>query len=362
MFKSNNSIAGTLSLIAVACLLQSQLVPKMAMAAGTAVLAQDAITKSVADLETRFFSRQYVNDPLEKRLERLELMVFGATQGGENGERYARLKKAVADRAKEQQSAPTGAKSPSPTAAAGAGAGSQYPAVKALEMRAFKKSYVGEPLDQRLSRLEKKVFGAPSPAMAYADRVDRLKKIMAAGDASSGGAGGAVRSPLALQPRVPGIPLGPMPKARGRGQGGGAEDLWSFNAPGDDFFNDGMGGGNGFSFGFGGSSVPGLPSTINKMLKEMDRQMSMLDQMPIPNGGSGSFSYSFEYDPKTGAWIDRSNGKPVKPGAPGAPRSLSPRGLGDIVPPTFKAPRAVPRLPMLQRDTELPPYSDPNSI
>jgi hypothetical protein len=336
MLKNTNSTCIAVSLV-LACFLQSQAVPNFAIAAGSSIVSEGALTKSVAEMESRFFAREYVNDPLEKRLERLELLVFGSTQDGDNVARYSRLKQSVAQKKADEQAAKKAEAGAAGGAAKPPSSSAQYNALKTLEWRAFKKTYPSETLDQRLSRLEKKVFGADNPAMAYVDRVDRLNRTLNV-DVSP-------VTPRTIVGQRP-MPLGPAPKARPHGQG--MPDSWSFGggtvSPRDLFSDDDDGVGGGFG-NFGGLGGFGLNRTMSTMLREMDRQMALLQQLP-----SGSYTM----DPKTGEWIERNSGKRIKPGMP-----------SQIAPPTFKAPKLqrVPSFTFPQGDSStIPPYSDPNSI
>ena len=62
--------------------------------------ADQALSRDVMVMENRFFFHSYGHDPLEKRLERLELLTLGGAQPGSNAERLARLKLAVVARDK----------------------------------------------------------------------------------------------------------------------------------------------------------------------------------------------------------------------------------------------------------------------
>lgn len=199
-----------------------------------AVVSEQTIIKELPVLEDRFFSRQYANDPTDKRLERLELLVFGATQGGTLDERYGRLKKSIA--ARTEAAAKISGDKPETA--------SQYPVLNTLEWKALKKTFPSENLDQRLARVEKKLFGQESPGMPYVDRVDRLKRTLGIGVTAA----------------MPTGPIGPAPKARPRGQ-----SLDSF-LYGDEAMLDGT----------------NLNGAFAQMFAEMNRQMAEMDQLMRP--------------------------------------------------------------------------------
>lgn len=267
-------------------------------------------------LERRFFFHEYDHDPLEKRLERIELLVFGAAQDGKNTDRLGRIRTAIVARDKEaahhlaeknraaraqEPTAPKAPKATSPTSS------SQYPILQTLEWRALQKTYSGETLDQRLERLEISLLGQPSPAMSYADRIERLKKMIGVETAST------------PSPKMTQIPSGPTPRALGR------RNMSPFNSPymtplprdnGDDdttFEEDYQ------------TQLNSDLRTMMEMMQRMNRMPSMRPGMTIPNGGRGLV--------------------------------LPMPGGEDVTPYLIPAqPPAQPKKP------KIPPYADPNSI
>ncbi|MBY0358780.1 MAG: hypothetical protein K2W82_12320 [Candidatus Obscuribacterales bacterium] len=154
----------------------------------------------LAVFENRFFSHAYAHDPLEKRLERLECLIFGSMQAGSNDERFARLKKNLVERVPAPLAAqPTAVEDKQPAGSA------QYPILNTLEWRSLKKTFPQDSLDARLDRLEAKMFGQPAQAMAYVDRVERLKKTL------------GVTAPSTISTND-NMARGPMPKARPRSE------------------------------------------------------------------------------------------------------------------------------------------------
>lgn len=161
----------------------------------TSTTSSVAILPRVRTLENRFFFHTYEQDPMEKRLQRLELLVFGQTKGGGDQERLQHLNTTVAERDREsalkmqrqhQATAPASPENSTSASPPSKGApGAKYPAVTALEWRVLKKSYPNESLDDRLGRLETKLFGQPSTTMSYADRVDRLNRTLGIGAVAS---------------------------------------------------------------------------------------------------------------------------------------------------------------------------------
>lgn len=311
----------------------------LAGASCTGVLAAETAApinlNDISILEHRFFSHPYTHDPAEKRLERLECLVYGSTREGSNPERLTRLMKTVATRSQQplaavqEKTAPSGNKD---AAAAPPQSSKQYPILNTLEWKALKKTFPTESLDQRLDRLESKMFGQPAQSMAYADRVERLKKTVGIG----------------LTPEVnDGITAtGPMPKARPRGE---ESEFDGFGVPQGNppidvapFGNFGM-----MPFGniFGDTAFGGLQ-------KQMQQMQQLMQQMQAPNGngipGNGitrSWSKSFTIDPKTNQWIETDN------------MQQSPPNAGRRVLPSPQL-ENLPEAPL----KEVPGYADPNSI
>lgn len=150
-----------------------------------AALSEQALDKDIVVLENRFFFHHYGHDPIEKRLERLELMTLGGSQFGTSSERLTRLKAAIVQRDKQaaqimaEQNKIDKAKAES--AKPGAKPETNYPVLSTLEWRILKKTYATESMDQRLDRLESQLFGVPAQAMSYVDRIERLKKTAGVG-------------------------------------------------------------------------------------------------------------------------------------------------------------------------------------
>ncbi len=163
-------------------------------------------------LELRFFSHQYERETPTERLDRLEKLVFGSVQSGSIEERVANISKTVVSAAPANQAIGRGA--PQPSSSSGSSNGpstgrstgssdapkpqsnssdantSDYPRVSELERSLLGRTYVGEPVRQRLSRLELKAYGAPSRIDDLATRVDKLSSYadvygMQAGDSTS---------------------------------------------------------------------------------------------------------------------------------------------------------------------------------
>ena len=278
-------------------------------------------------LEHRYFSHAYGHDPSEKRLERLECLVFGSARQGTNAERLDRLTKTVAARsqqplAQEKAPPPEAAVVETPKAAAKLSNSSrQYPVLNTLEWKALKKTYANETLDQRLDRLESKMFGQPAQGMAYIDRVERLKKTVGIG---------LTEAPDGITAR------GPMPKALPRGSEfdtGGAMPLplQGFMPPAMNPFPGGMD-------PFGDTAFDGMRQ-MRQMLQNfqnMDKQMS-----DMKNSG---VSRTWTFDPEKNEWVEQSVKKKLGPGP---------------------VPREKPKV-TLPGDgghiKDIPGYADPNSI
>lgn len=361
MFIKRTNLSKALTLSVLAYLVQFTGVGAITVSAAgppAAAISEGAMGKEVGLMENRFFAHQYANDPMEKRLERLELMIFGGTQEGNNDARFLRLKKIIAERpqasAKKALAAPAEAdpKVTPSTADKDAETSSQYPVLNTLEWRALKKTFPEQSLDVRLGRLEQKLFGQDSPTMAYIDRVDRLKRTLGVGI-------------TAMQQNAP---TGPAPKARPRNSMDPTENFGFFN--GAPLFGAAPGvGGRAFGRSFGPEddeenqvfSGGGLSRTINQMFSDMTREMQEFSKL-----GPGNWAF----DQESGDWVEQQSGKKVHPGplnkvTPGAPK-LNPKNPLTTPATPFTMPMR-PRfhqiVPVPQKEeTVLPPYTDPNSI
>lgn len=280
---------------------------------------------SLGLLENRFFSHAYAHDPVEKRLERLECLIFGSMKDGTNEERLSRLSKTVSMRS----ASPIPVEKAAPGASgsqAEAGNSTQYPILNTLEWRALKKTFAAESLDKRLDRLEGSLFGQPAQGMAYVDRVERLKKTLGIGIDMGGEEKNMAR--------------GPLPKARPRSGDdlSGAANMFAFPDAGSAPMPQLFPGTSGFDTIFGAS----VDRRFQQMFEEMNKHMLEAKKL-----GPGNWVF----DQKTGSWTDIRTGKQIKPG-------LS--KPGGLILPQVK-PLEPPQAGN-QTLRDLPLYSDPNSI
>ncbi len=297
---------------------------KSPTASGASAPALDPF-KELSLLEKRLFSRAYQHDPPEKRLERLECLVFGASsQSGSNDERFKRLKEAIAKNDQEAAKAvreqgrkvisekkaatsqPSGNKRESSSV--------QYPILNTLEWRALQKTYGKESLDQRLDRLETQLFGQPSTAMSYVDRIERLKKIIGIAALDESNESSSLKKM---------VPQGPLPRAYGRRSVspfrttpfGTQSTPYVTPLPG--------GGGETFEDDYRARLDADLPTIMNHLNKHMDDMMKMMMEDARTPGGSSPYA---------------------------APLPSSPYAI------------PMPSTPSKKEKPKVPPYADPNSI
>jgi hypothetical protein len=277
----------------------------------------------IGTLEKRYFGHAYDKDATDKRIQRLELLLFGATQDGGMVERLDRLQDSAADHAKAPKT--------------GAGQTADTASIAALERKILKKSFAAETPAQRLGRLESKVFGQPSPSMSIADRVFRLKKIL------------NVETPSIS--RLPSMP------------NSANSDLASPSPFGS------------YSYvPFGpGASADDLSQQMNEMIKQLNKSMRGLHRLPDgapnvspfagPNGSPFAGPNGSPFAGPNGSPFSGPNGSPFTGpnGSPFAGPNGSPfSGPGSPFAQPFHQPRHSTQQP--KGDTELPPYLDPNSI
>ena len=168
----------------------------------------------LGQLENKFYKHTFPKDDDATRLDRLEKMIFGEAKSGSDADRLKALADtvpnlgAIAQDADTDTGSDTGAGSGRPsgrkpvaannsaldlseerTQATRRAGESQYPAVTAIEEKLFNRNYVSEPVNDRLNRLETKVFGRPSKFTDLSERVDALKEKTAIDVAKSRPAG-----------------------------------------------------------------------------------------------------------------------------------------------------------------------------
>lgn len=279
------------------------------------------VTEQLNNFEKKFFYQTYQHDPIEKRLQRLELLFFGATQGGTNLERWARVKEAIAERARQESGQGASAHgTPQSKQDLAPSQQAKYPVVATLENKICKQTFPNEPVDQRLSRLETKVFGQPAPGIPLADRVERLKKMVGAG-----GTPGLSAHSLQQNRRYG---LGPMPKAQPRMPGALPDEPYVSPFGASPFGNSPFGGTIPFN-SFGNEDMNEMNKLMNDMFSQLNRQLRELKKLPP--------------------------GQQMDPFSP----YVSPDGAL----PGFKTlPVPFKSFPGASKETELPPYTDPNSI
>jgi hypothetical protein len=268
----------------------------------------------LAATEQKLLQKTYTNDPLPKRLQRLELSLFGATQYGSDEQRWRNIKHAL------------NAATPKSNISS---------SLNELEKYVFNKTApAGKTTSQatalqRLNRLETKLFGKPSPSMPTAYRVERLKRTLGLAATPDGMA--------QLPPSIRGMPGMEM-------------------APGTPMF----GFGNNFGFDGNGTGDPDFnqfESQMSQLFREMEQMQQMQpygsDQTPgneehrfymysTPDGG-----FKFGTDPGNNL-----NPKNTKPNG-GKNKKLKPI-------PSLPAPQLTPQ-PNVPED-HIPSYADPNFI
>lgn len=334
--------------------------PAAASSAGAAtspMAVQAALDKELLILENRFFFHHYGHDPIEKRLERIELLTLGGSQFGTNTDRLSRLKAAIVQR--DQNAARVMAAQSKSQDKSGAKSDTSYPVLSTLEWRVLKKTYAAESLDQRLDRLETSLFGVPAQAMSYLDRIERLKKTAGVGVDNPAGPYTAIGPGSRTGG---GIPRGPMPRAGGGGLNfqterlfingkevplpnsemfEGVPDINQFNGMGSGFgsgFPDGINDFKGFP-GFSGGEAGTADNIFERFQKPMADILRSFGFSPQMAGEAGSSDESME--------------SPFKRFAVPKGNDTGNQYINEPLPNLRKQP--TPR-------EHVPPYSDPNSI
>jgi len=259
----------------------------LSISLSTVVWAAGTPDANLAQLEEKLFQHSYPKDTETQRIERVEKFVYGDTRKGSEDQRLNNLMQSLSsesgsaaeDGAGAQASAPSPQENRSSPPASAAKSqktakrpaveeqpdrpahenisGTKYPAVTAIEQKVFHESFETENIDDRLARLETKVYGKASANQDLFDRVDKLKQttgIDVAGRAPRG-------SDWADEDEEGIIPPGMHPMEQQPTASMSGEDGMSFS--GRDLRKDmqrafgGMSTGGGGNFGMGSSSMGG---------------------------------------------------------------------------------------------------------
>jgi hypothetical protein len=284
--------------------------------------------EQLATTEQKLLQKTYAGDPLPKRLQRLELSLFGATQYGSNNQRWHNIKSYLsnADTSKKNISS----------------------SLNELEKYIFKKTTPAESASLRLNKLETKLFGKPSPSMPIAYRISRLKRTLGL----AAGPDGMAELPNNLPPSFRGMP--------------GMELAPGMPVPGF---------GNNFGFEGGDRNDPNFDqfeSQISQLFRQMEQMQQMQQMQPhgfeqphdseqapgydehhfymysTPDGG---FKWGTESNPNFNPGSPQQKSKKLKPD-----NSIPNSGKAPALP----APHLIPQ-PNIPED-HIPSYSDPNFI
>lgn len=147
---------------------------------------------SIVTLENHFFEHTYPSDDNEKRVERLEKLVFGESKTGDIQARLQSLSASmpkdtdaaqlsgtgqsnqVAQAPVQNQNYAPAAPQAQDTQATPDDPSTDYPRVDAAEHLLLGKTFQQEPINRRLDQLEVKAFGKSSGNPDLSDRVDKL--------------------------------------------------------------------------------------------------------------------------------------------------------------------------------------------
>ncbi len=148
-----------------------------------------ATNTTIVTLETHFFEHTYPSDDNEKRVERLEKLVFGESKTGDIQARLQSLSASMPKDTDAAQLSSTGqsnqvAQTPATNQNSAPQAqdtqstpddpSTDYPRVDAAEHLLLGKTFQQEPINRRLDQLEVKAFGKSSGNPDLSDRVDKL--------------------------------------------------------------------------------------------------------------------------------------------------------------------------------------------
>lgn len=252
------------------------------------------------------------DDPLPKRLQRLELLTFGATQYGSNLERWRNIKHYISQAGTNKNNGNGQPQSSSAPA-------NISTSLNALEKYVFKKTFSGEPTARRLDKLEAKLFGQPSTSMPAAERIARLQRTL-----------GVNASPHEMAE----LPNGGLPPMFRDFSGDMLDPEWG-----------------------------GMNSQMAQMLQEMQRQMQGQGIDQLPGNGQYEFRYHIYGSPDGGFRIGPDSDPNITPNPGFKGQKRSPQRKQAPPPermPDFNAPQMIPQ-PGPPAES-IPSYNDPNFI
>lgn len=190
-----------LSIAGLTCFgtVQASIASSSTAASTPSIATESGYLKSISQMEQRYLGSSYDKEPLEKRLTRLEKLVFGEASSGALDVRVTNLLKSVPNLADEDDANSTSysrssrgqtsnnlVRSYDTTTGSAAGSSSgndastteSYPRIAALEKNILGESHSEKDLSARLSLMEKKVFGKSFDSSALSDRTDKLQAYL----------------------------------------------------------------------------------------------------------------------------------------------------------------------------------------
>lgn len=161
--------------------------PPPVAAPPTPAVSAETPKDELSEYEQNILTETHAGEALSDRLSRLETYIFGEPQSGDPASRQARLIEVLkASAVQKVQDAPVAGvnESPSqpdseksyvvPPSAPAKPDATDYPTVTSMERNVFGKDFRSEAIQQRLDRLETKMFNRTYPDRDLVDRVDTL--------------------------------------------------------------------------------------------------------------------------------------------------------------------------------------------
>lgn len=160
------------------CVITASIAPSYAISE-SASAANNIDATRLGAVEWRLFAHPYERDSVDKRLSRLERLVFGAErQDLDSATRLSKISAALPSRAGVGAPTQPSSKQISFGKSGVIGVQSNYPSVSELEAKVFSTTYVTMPVSSRLQNLEIRVFGKVSSSDDLCSRVDALNSYV----------------------------------------------------------------------------------------------------------------------------------------------------------------------------------------
>ena len=129
-------------------------------------------------IETQLFNKNFGNENMDSRLNRVESAVFGKTFNDNSEVRISRINDFIGSGGNISANSQTVNRNSTSKDKEQDNSATDYPSVTLMEMKVFNQQFTQENIYSRLNRLESKIFGTISSDSSLSDRVSKLQKAL----------------------------------------------------------------------------------------------------------------------------------------------------------------------------------------